>query len=67
MSDFLAALMIAIGVCVFIAGICFISAMFCDFRLVNDAWLVEQGYALFVPDTTNGTIRFEWIDLAKVE
>ena len=51
----------------FICGVILCTSLLFGDRLVSEKWMVEQGYAEWVPNTTNGTSRFEWVDLNKGE
>ena len=63
MSDFWA--VITFAVCIYLSamGVIRIGRHYSGYVEVKETFAVEQGYAEFVPDTTNGTIRFEWKEL----
>jgi hypothetical protein len=62
MNDFIGVCVILVVIALSVVGFTLVSMMIVgDYRLVNDQWSVKQGYAEYIPDTTNGTVRFEWI------
>ena len=50
-----------------VLGIYFSVSLLSGDRFVKNDWAVQRGYAEYIPNATNGTMRFEWIDLNKGE
>jgi hypothetical protein len=59
MEDLMKILLILFGLYGVIVSICLLT----NYNLVGEQTAIGRGHAEFVADTTNGTIKFEWIEL----